>query len=152
MRILVVEDNPIHLDDAIRTLRDAGVEISTAADEQSGLEKLEESSPDGVITDIFMPRTVGHSRYGNDNEPCGVAIALRAEQLGIPFVFCTAGNHHGARYQWITDVAADRGWPIIDSSAFGGTADSDESPKKDWAEAFRQVGELVDNGRKSGHV
>lgn len=109
MRILVVEDNPIHLDDAIRTLRNAGVEISTTVDENDGLEKLEESLPDGVITDIFMPLTKGHRRYGSTNEPCGVAIALRAEQLGIPFVFCTAGNHHGARYQWITDVASVRG-------------------------------------------
>jgi len=148
MKILVAEDNPIHLDDAIRGFRNASIEVLTAADARSGLEKLEELSPDGVITDIYMPIEKGHFRCGNDNEPCGVAIALRAEQLGIPFIFCTAGHHHGARYQWITDVAVDRGWRMVDSSIFGGNADSQESGEKDWVEAIRQLKELIESKKE----
>jgi len=38
---------------------------------------------------------------------------------------------------------------MVDSSIFGGTADSNESSEKDWPEALRQLRELIESNRKA---
>ena len=100
MKVLVVEDGEKHLEDAVRVLQEAGINVVTAMNETDGISALESGIPgfshvSGVITDIFMPH-LSTPPWDTANEPCGLAVALRAEQLEIPFVLCTAGYHHGA--------------------------------------------------------
>jgi len=58
-RILVIEDDPDARSLIQAILKQAGYEVSLAADGREGLEKTTNESPDLIITDIAMPRIDG---------------------------------------------------------------------------------------------
>lgn len=58
-RILLVDDEPMVLRVLRLQLQKAGYDIDTAPDGQVALERIRESAPDAVITDIEMPRMSG---------------------------------------------------------------------------------------------
>ena len=57
--ILVVEDVPNILDLLAVTLRFKGYPVSTAANGQEAIERIEEQRPALIITDILMPKMDG---------------------------------------------------------------------------------------------
>lgn len=141
MKILLVEDQSSHMAEAEAVLRATGVEYVTASDEYGAMEILREHRLygdiiEGVITDIFIPHANFSPYHREADQPCGLAVALEAERLGLPFVLCTAGYHHGAKYDWICGMGRLRGWPeIID-----GHPEEDEYyaevEHKDWQKAL----------------
>jgi len=58
-RVLIVDDDGELREDLARVLSGAGFQISTAADGQEALERLESGSPDAIVTDLVMPRLDG---------------------------------------------------------------------------------------------
>jgi len=58
-RILVIEDDPDARSLIQAILKQAGYEVSLAADGREGLEKTTNESPELIITDIAMPRIDG---------------------------------------------------------------------------------------------
>jgi CheY-like chemotaxis protein len=139
MRILLVEDDPKHGEDAVGALHAAGLEFMHAVTEGEAHAYLDHAKEHGithVITDLFMPHS-SRAPWNHVNDPCGLAVALKAEKLGIPFVICTAGYHHGSRYDWICQIGRSRGWPeMVDQSAGGYEG---EAPSKDWAKAISEL-------------
>src|SRR3954447_5626481 len=58
-RVLIVDDDGELREGLARVLSGAGFQISTAADGQEALERLESGSPDAIVTDLVMPRLDG---------------------------------------------------------------------------------------------
>jgi hypothetical protein len=50
------------------------------------------------------------------NQPLGILVAERCEELKIPFVLTTSTFHHDSLTQPIQDYCSKRGWNLIDSS------------------------------------
>jgi hypothetical protein len=148
MRILIVEDEDSHMGDAIKTMwanrvsytieRNYYHAMRALKDHERGLiEKL-----DGVLTDIFMP-TNEFAPWNDPNLPCGLGVALEAERLGLPFVICTSGYHHGARYDWICTIGRRRRWPEIVDMEYGDDPYTTEAPKKDWQRALDELKRII---------
>ena len=104
--ILVIEDNPKHLEDARAFLADKPVEVMFA-------QTYEEAKPlydlvDGVISDIFFPEKEGL-------EESAMALQVAEDLEGNKkFVLNTAGYHHGDKYQEIYDLAVEGKWAFVD--------------------------------------
>jgi CheY-like chemotaxis protein len=158
MKILLVEDEYKHLGDAKKALAEAGVEVVTCMTSSDAIAMMlkwdgRNATPtvDGIITDLFLPYAA-KAPWNAPDQACGLAVALRAEQVGIPFVICTAGYHHGAKYQWVHDILGDRNWsPMIDSYP-AGDAYHGESDTKDWATAIDRLKKLIERKNASATV
>ena len=167
MRILVIEDTPVHIEDAKNFFSGhPDVEVHYVSDYDQALDCInppvgrnsdeahcrrlpvaggDQSEPrvDGVISDIFFPfRSMGPL---SQPEPIGAAIMMICRELNLPCVLNTSGYHHGSRYQWICTLQRSFGLPeIIDG------ADSDvEAQHKNWSKAFRTLSNLIAEQKKS---
>lgn len=138
MRILVVEDNPEHMKAAVKTIQAAGHEVIQATNFWDGKEILTRTFFEAVITDLFIP---AFKEEKAADQPCGLGIALVAEKRGVPWIICTAGYHHGSKYNWICELGRYLGWPEMadpQDHNFQG-AEEVESPTKDWAWALESL-------------
>jgi hypothetical protein len=139
--IILIEDELEHLRDAVAACEAAGVTVRVLTNLRDALQSINwirEDSPihwAGIISDIYMPEGLYQA---GPIVPGGVPIALAAEALGIPFVHCTSGYHHGDQYNWICDLARARGWP-----AMVDVFPESESKGKDWPRAIRVLLELI---------
>ena len=58
-RVLLIDDDPSLLDVLGLSFEDAGYQVETARDGREGLERIRETTPDVVVSDIAMPRVDG---------------------------------------------------------------------------------------------
>jgi DNA-binding response OmpR family regulator len=81
-RILIVEDEPGMIELLTVALEDEGFDISIAGNGEQGLKKVEEESPDLIISDVMMPDMDGYAfcQQLRDNP----------KTASIPFIFLTA--------------------------------------------------------------
>jgi CheY-like chemotaxis protein len=82
-RILLVDDEPMVLRVLRLQLQNAGYEVDTAPNGMVALERIRESAPDVVITDIEMPKMSGeelckalHVEFPDRTFPIFVATSL----------------------------------------------------------------------------
>jgi len=130
MKILLVEDNQKHFEDAKAVLAAAGVEFIHAENSESAEATLRGGNGiTHVITDLYMPAV--HVYGDGSEEPCGISVALIVEELGIPFVICVEGNPNAPRHDWISEIGRRRDWPEIIGGVMSG--------KKKWHEALEVV-------------
>jgi|SRR6185369_2406269 len=148
LKILVVEDTPKHMADALRVAAEMGIEVVTATNAEDagramrklkGYDEHEKlvytPQVDGVVTDIFLP-LAEREPYNHAKSPCGIKVAFQAQNAGILFELCTDGYHHGAELEWIAELGVELGWPyMID----GGQKHGDVSPSKPWRRAFESL-------------
>ena len=59
-KILIIEDDPITTKIYRTLLEKEGFQVETAADGQSGFERLIELRPDGLLLDLMLPKTSGN--------------------------------------------------------------------------------------------
>ena len=59
-KILIIEDDPITTKIYRTLLEKEGFQVETAADGQSGFERLSELRPDGLLLDLMLPKTSGN--------------------------------------------------------------------------------------------
>jgi len=72
--------------------------------------------------------------------PGGVGLAMLAGRADLPFVLCTAGYHHGARYEWISALGRSLGWgEMVD----GCMSHLGEGEHKDWEKAYKLLEEKM---------
>ncbi|HXB44951.1 MAG TPA: response regulator [Puia sp.] len=76
MRILVAEDDMIMLKTIELRLQKDGFEVITAQDGRDALQKIEELSPDLIITDIMMPFLSGLEIVGAVKKNVGKHIPI----------------------------------------------------------------------------
>ena len=137
LEILVTEDNPKHLADA-RLVSDeyANISFSFASTLQEAEDLVRQNKYYAVVTDVFFPAQEGEEPTSDS----GLRLAKLVDSLGIPFVYNTAGNHHGrALAQFVTEsrkiwdnFGFDTGKLI---EAYPRDQDS-ESETKQWNAAF----------------
>lgn len=149
MKILLVEDAEKHIEDATAFLTAAGIDFVHAPNLDKAESALDRGDITHVITDLFFPQ----GRSGNSNgiavgededdelmlEPCGVAVMIWARERSLPCVICTDGHHHGDRYDWITQMGRNAGWPEMVDNRRARTR-HDFATTKDWAEALKTIG------------
>jgi len=139
MKILVIEDNLKHLDDAKRFFAEqAGVQPIFTSTFHGAARFLEKGKVDGVISDIYFPLT-NDITWGQP-EAIGVSVMILCRERKIPCVLNTAGYHHGTRYQWVCDLQRALGLPeIVDASSNY----NQEADTKNWQQAFDALRELI---------
>jgi len=148
MKILIVEDQPNHMAEAIATLKSEGVECVTAENQDAASlilfhHEIDKIRLDGVITDIFMPPA---DKSPLADQPCGLRVVLETQKLGLPCVMCTAGYHHGVKYEWIHGMCSSMGWYMVDTCPEEDVYNA-EAPHKNWKEALTTIQLLI--SRKS---
>ncbi|MEK7535703.1 MAG: response regulator [Patescibacteria group bacterium] len=149
MRILVVEDNKKHMQDAVAAAKEFDIELVTATTVEEASRMLRPSdilpAVDGVVTDLFMPFT-SRPPYNADDQPCGLSVVLKAQKAGIPVIICTAGSHHGIKYQWVCDLGRSLGWPEMADSSFDNYKDAET---KNWQGAFKKLLGIITGEKES---
>lgn len=104
LRILVVEDNPLHIEAARQQLASHDLTIVSGYDQASEqLNPWKKSNFDVVLTDVMIPKggnecmsPKGVALANKQEEmPYGPVIALKALSIGVKRVgILTSGNHH----------------------------------------------------------
>ena len=96
-RLLIIEDEPLLLNDIVELLTYAGFEAFGAATGAKGLRMLPDVQPDLIICDIMMPELDGHE----------VLRAVRANPATakLPFIFLTAVTDPDSRENSIAQGA-----------------------------------------------
>ncbi|TWT82424.1 Alkaline phosphatase synthesis transcriptional regulatory protein PhoP [Planctomycetes bacterium CA13] len=79
-RVLIIEDDPVLLRGLGDNFRNAGFEIATAADGQSGLAQVLAGRPDLVVLDIMLPKLNGYE----------LCRRVRKANLDLPILMLTA--------------------------------------------------------------
>jgi DNA-binding response OmpR family regulator len=93
--ILLIEDDKNQRFLYEQELRLEGYEIVTAADGKEALRKVEEKSPDLIITDIIMPKMDGLEAMGK----------ILSKHKGIPIIIHTAySNYKSTFMSWAADA------------------------------------------------
>jgi DNA-binding NarL/FixJ family response regulator len=88
-KVLLVDDEPGLLEAVQAYLEDSGLEVNVASNAQEGWEKLEQSPPDLVISDIMMPQVDGYQFLQQIRED--------PRYKTLPVVFLTARGMTGDR-------------------------------------------------------
>lgn len=87
--ILVIDDDPRVLFSLSRVLRNAGHQVTGAANGNEGLRVLKGTTPDLIITDIVMP----------EKEGLELIQELRLQRIAVPVIAISGGGRiEGARY------------------------------------------------------
>ena len=146
-KILVVEDNPTHLADAKAFFEGVeGLEVfyaRTFEQAEGFIPRSGESRVDGVITDVFLPIGRTYRGRSRDEDPIGLLVAAECHMQGIPFVFCTAGYHHGLKYNWINMMQRTMQWPeMIDAAR-----DDTEAEHKNWERAYEALKQTLEDNQ-----
>jgi DNA-binding response OmpR family regulator len=95
-RILVVDDDPMVRDVVRRYLRDAGYEVTEAADGVRALEEIARDEPDLVVLDVMIPG------------PDGLAVLRDVRRDGeVPVILLTARNEEVDRISGLEFGADD---------------------------------------------
>ncbi len=93
---IFIMDDDLALQKVIEfALRNEGYEVVLASDGQDGMQKLENLSPDLVLSDIMMPNMDGVEVFEHIQE--------RLQEDGIPIIIMTALS----RKPWFADLEAE---------------------------------------------
>jgi CheY-like chemotaxis protein len=108
-KILLIDDNPKIQALFSQLLAGMGHEIIRASNGKQGLQLIDESRPDLVITDIMMPEVDGlellmHLRNTHDSVP---VIAISGGMRALPVNFLEQARLFGARYVFEKPVPLD---------------------------------------------
>jgi len=152
--LLVIENDEKHLADAKEIFESIdGLQTQYASDwmraQQIMFEwsttlglPLNKDNPlvDGVITDLYFPMYIEDPQEIYNDKPNGLIVAATCQNIDLPYVICTAGYHHGSKYEWANKMhRAMRGPEMIDASR-----DEYEANQKNWKEAYDKLKKIIE--------
>jgi|TARA_B100002003_G_scaffold221149_1_gene223947 DNA-binding NarL/FixJ family response regulator len=70
------------------------------------------------------------------NQPLGISIADKANELGIPFILATSTNHHDILTQPIQDYVSRKGWGLVDCFQ---NRENEKATPEFWEKAFNEL-------------
>ncbi len=70
------------------------------------------------------------------NQPLGILVAERADELALPFVLATSTYHHDLLTQPIQNYASSKEWILVDC---GPNREDDKASPKFWERAFSEL-------------
>lgn len=129
MKILVVEDSPIHQASAIQTLEGHEVTIAKSFGEAMQIMMWGDSKDfpfEVVLTDMMMPMSketlVPEAFKPDEQVPYGFIVALKASLCGAKFVaMITDSNHHKGAMSAALDYLGPSYYEWIHGAEFGGS-------------------------------
>jgi DNA-binding response OmpR family regulator len=122
--VLVIEDNPVFLGNAVAALRD--YEVIPVMDLEQAVRALRTMDIGIVLSDVHFPRSQGKAPEANVG-----AILEEAYRRGVPVCFVTRADHHGLL------ELGDEGYISLKALALGDMAAT-------MMEVSRSAGELDD--------
>ncbi|MEK6776462.1 MAG: response regulator [bacterium] len=100
-KVLLVDDNPVHLQLGTKVLANAGMDVIKAVDGQDAMKVLEsDNKVDIILSDILMP--------GMDGYQLCRMIKTSGPLLNIPFVFYTSTYADNKDIRFGLDLGAER--------------------------------------------
>lgn len=155
---MLVEDTETHRNEGMKYLSSQGFEVVPASTQHDAMGQmfatgsrphelqtypgLEYQKPivHGIITDLFFPYS-NNPKSDHDAYPCGLAILIAAMRLGIPAVICTAGFHHGLRYEWIHSMLCSvmLHSVLVDMPPMSQNNFETEHGNKNWEKALKNL-------------
>jgi CheY-like chemotaxis protein len=108
VKIVVVDDDPIHLELVATILVRAGHDVVPVNNGNACLLKLDGKGVDLVVTDIFMPHMDGFR----------IMSEIRANGSGIPVIGMTGGMN--GKLSVFTDIMAQLGACVVLTKPFAG--------------------------------
>ena len=159
-KLLIIEDNPKHLQDAknfFSTIEGVDVTYQESYEPFSFMTRMNTlalgddfKKYDGVISDIYFPE-----KPGKETQPIGVSVMFQCKVMNVPCVLCTDGYHHGQHYAWIHEMVVAfakftewKGVPYIVDSMNGKEKlkekgkMGEEVTTKGWAKAWEELQNL----------
>jgi hypothetical protein len=128
-------------DEQLRAIQEYGRQLETQGVPRTIGRKI---TPlvDGVITDLFFP--MGENLIAEINQgPSGLIVAATCQRLKIPYVICTAGYHHGSKYEWANLMHRAMGGPeMID--CYNSSNPNTEAKHKNWEAAYEALRKIVE--------
>ncbi len=70
------------------------------------------------------------------NQPLGILVAERADELALPLVLATSTSHHDLLTQPVQNYASRRGWILVDC---GPNREDDKASAEFWQRAFSEL-------------
>src|SRR3989338_4449730 len=70
------------------------------------------------------------------NQPLGLLVAEKADELGLPLILATSTYHHDVLTQPIQDYASSKGWRLVDC---GTNREDDKASPEFWERAFGEL-------------
>jgi len=70
------------------------------------------------------------------NQPLGILIAERADELALPFVLATSTSHHDLLTQPIQNYASSKGWKLVDC---GPNREDDKTGSEFWERVLSEL-------------
>lgn len=152
MRLLIVEDQQKHLEDAMATIlrlqKAFELQARYASTLEAAMEQLDWAEV--VVTDLFFPEQTGEPpeplRVNMYDGPAfaeahmsGVKLAKRCLELKKPFAICTSTCHHGTKTQPACEWIRKRHMELVDgdpTDESGNFAVDGEAAQKQWTLAF----------------
>ncbi len=102
-RILIVEDQERHMKDAVTVAKEMGHSVICASNAGEAASIIRNGTVDAVVTDVYLPLD-DDAPWNHSESPCGINVAMAAKKAGVPCIFCTDDNHHGAKVQWLKSL------------------------------------------------
>jgi len=137
LEILVVEDNPKHLEDAKAEMEKNGQHVDMNVDYAGTLDEAMElvagKAYDGIISDVFFP-----VHETAEEGPNGVKMADYALDNDIAIVLCTSTYHHGEKTEPVNKYSRQKGVTLVDVFIDMDNVDS-EAEKKNFEGAFASL-------------
>ncbi|MBU0457021.1 MAG: response regulator [Nanoarchaeota archaeon] len=70
------------------------------------------------------------------NQPLGLLVAEKADELSLPLVLATSTHHHDILTQPVQDYASSKGWRLVDC---GPNREDDKASPEFWERAFGEL-------------
>lgn len=149
LEILVVEDNPKHLEDAKKfygTIPQYKILFDYSSYYEEALKKLKRKPYDGILTDLFIP-----IKPGQVTSDLGIQLGQYALDREIPVVICTNTFHHEDKTQPATDWIRSKEGNLIDGEFIGSSILTNEAETKDFEGALAYLVGLIEL-QKTGEI
>lgn len=142
-KILLIEDNPKHVADAIvlleeRIAQGAPLTFDHAATFDDAMNKLSSMEYNGILSDVFFPKSTGGAE-----EQHGTDIATYAMTHNIPWVLVTSTYHHQAKTEPVSEFVRSCDLELVDCCPQFKKEDDSiavsnrfDSPTKNWKAGY----------------
>ncbi|MBU4070417.1 MAG: response regulator [Nanoarchaeota archaeon] len=125
-----ITENPIVK--AIKKVSMLGKEITTSIAKNSiGMLYREDKSPTDYHSVLMKAMDKSES-----NQPLGILVAEKADELNLPFILTTSTYHHDILTQPVQDYAFKKRWMLVDC---GSNKEDEKASPEFWKKAFSEL-------------
>lgn len=145
--ILVIEDDPLHLRDAMEFFKNLPLLKVCFAGNWREIEPFLKNPPIGIISDVTFPLS---EEFPEPVQLGTRVIAKFHHERRVPLVLISDRFHHAGDQEWICDWLKTEGLPYIIDGSLELVSNHDQKlSHKNWAAAWRALQEQIEKKRVS---